>query len=347
MEKGGKSMPRAGGSSSSSSRSSSSHSMSRSSGGHSVSSSYRSSSSGSRAGSGRSNSGSGSMFSSRRTPPPPPPPRRVYGSSYYSSPRTVTHVYTDGAGYIVSTIITWIIVLLIVVAMIWVSANKDTNGVTSTVQRIKLDYPGGYINNCITDELGWFSNESKTETELKYFYDKTGVQPMIILKNYDSSLVTEEDKIAWTEKYYEDNFTQENIFLYVYFAEEDTDNDVGYMTYTNGYGTSSVMDSEAVDIFWSYIDRYWYTDMTTDEVFLETFKNTADVIMKSATAKQDTVKWVVIGVTVIGGGLITVVIMKLKRKHDREKAEETERILNTPLETLSDNDNDDLIDKYS
>ena len=77
---------------------------------------------------------------------------------------------------------------------------------------------------------------------LKQFWDETGIQPYIILKSYDASLETEDQKIQWATDYYDANFDTENIFLYVYFAEEDTDNDVGYMAYANGFQTSTIME---------------------------------------------------------------------------------------------------------
>ena len=50
---------------------------------------------------------------------------------------------------------------------------------------------------------------------LKYFYDVTGVQPYIVLKDYDYSLQTNEEKLAYAEEYYSEHFTNEGIFLYM------------------------------------------------------------------------------------------------------------------------------------
>ena len=201
------------------------------------------------------------------------------------------------------------------------------------------------MNDCITDELGWVDNESRTEKELKYFYDKTGVQPVILFKEYDSELQTDSQKTQWAEAHYEENFDQENIFLYVYFAEPNID-DVGYMTYVNGYQTSSVMDSEAVDIFWNYIDRYWYTDMSTDDVLVKTYRQTADTIMKVSTTTKDIVLYGVIGITAIAALAFVLKIFKEKRAAEKERAAETEAILNTPLEKIGDTESDDLAEKY-
>jgi hypothetical protein len=222
--------------------------------------------------------------------------------------------------------------------------------VTSTIVREKLDTGNAYVQNCIIDEIGWFDNVSQTESQLKDFWKQTGVQPYIILKAYDSSLTTDSEKEQWSQNYYDENFDAENIFLYVYFAEEDVDNDVGYMTYTNGYQTSSVMDSEAVEIFWNNIDKYWYTNLSTDELFVKAFDDTADTIMYVSTTGKDILKWILIIVAVlliivaillIGG--IIVNLVKQKNKRAKEKAEENQRILNTPINDLA---KDNLEDKY-
>lgn len=221
--------------------------------------------------------------------------------------------------------------------------NGSVSSTKSTIAREKLDSGNAYINDCIIDELGWFDNVSKTEKQLKSFWEETGVQPYIILKEYDASLTTDAQKEQWSQDYYDENFDTENIFLYVYFAEEDTDNDVGYMTYTNGYQTSSVMDSEAVEIFWNNIDKYWYTDYSTDDVFIMAFIKTGETIMKVSTTGKDVMKWIVIALTVLIAGAIIVNIIKQKNKRAKEKAEEDQRILNTSIHDLA---KDSLENKY-
>ena len=49
-------------------------------------------------------------------------------------------------------------------------------------------YTKGFNNDCIGDELGWISNESQVKNAMKYIWSKTGVQPVIYLKEYDPSL---------------------------------------------------------------------------------------------------------------------------------------------------------------
>lgn len=227
------------------------------------------------------------------------------------------------------------------------AGGSRTSQVSSTINREPLADSAAFINDCIDDELGWFDNISGTERRLRNFYDETGVQPYIVLHDYDPSLTSDEEKENWAMEYYDAHIQNENTFLYVYFAEQDTDNDVGYMCYVNGIETGSVMDSEAVEIFWNYIDRYWYSDMSTDDLFVTVFDKTADTIMRVSTTGADVAKIAVIIIGVIFILILLFVWWRAKAKREKEKAEETERILNTPMQDLvNESKADELAKKY-
>lgn len=368
-------MGRAGGGSSGGSRSHSGgggHSSGRSGGGHHVSSSSRPSSS--RAGAGRSSYSSGRSYSSSSSnynrpprggyggPPhggygaPPPPPR-----GRYSRPRrSYGRASGGGCSSVIGSVIALVIVLLIAFFVIR-AMNGSSGGLTGqqaiTHNRTKLESGVSYNSNCIVDELGWFDSTSKTGSQLKSFYDETGVQPYIYLKSYDSSLSTDAEKDAWAVDYYDNNFKDENIFFYVYFAERDTDDEVGYMSYANGQLVDSVMDDEAVNIFWNNIDRYWYTDYSTDEVFIRTFNDTANTIMADVNAqtnRQTTfikgiIKVVVVLIVAVAVIVVLIVLInfwKKKKQREKEEAEETIQILNTPMQDLVNDQMKDLENKY-
>lgn len=351
---------RAGGSRSSGSRSSGS----RSSGSHRVSSSRSSSRAGSssRSSFGGSSIGRTPSFSAprppRHTPPPPshhhyapPPPRHHHHHHHvprrhYSTTRTV---YVGNSSSSSSTsLVAFFMVLVVLICVFRIGAlmlYAIGSGESSTIQRYKLETSYGYDNNCIVDELGWFDNSSKTASRLKDFYNETGVQPYIVLLDYDASLKNDSEKEAYAETYFETEGLNENGFLFIYFAEQNTDDDVGLMCYVNGLQTSSVMDTEAVDIFWNYVDRYWYTDMSTDDMFVNIFDDTADVIMHVSTTGKDVAFALVILITVTVGGSVLIKVIKLRNKRKAEEAAETAKILSTPLEKISDED--DLTKKYS
>ncbi len=282
---------------------------------------------------------------------PPPPPRggrRVYRGG------------GNGGGCLTTTILLIIILIAIfglmkgMVGYAMDLRDPFASRQSSTIVRDRIESGNAYINDCIIDELGWFDSISKTANGLKEFWEETGVQPYIILKDYDASLTTDEQKEQWTIDYYDENFTAENIFLYVYFAEQNTDVDVGYMCYANGMQTSSVMDSEAIEIFWNNIDKYWYTDLSTDEVFINTFTETAKTIMYVPTNAADVVKDVVnvggsilkvvlVIAAVIIVGIIVIVVIGMRMNRKKEEEAERQRILDTPIDEIV---NDDLTNKY-
>ena len=309
------------------------HSSSRSSGGHHVSSD----SSGRRAGGGGSSYSSHSSYDGGG----------FYGGGFYPRPPRRSSVIVSHGGNFnaVISLIIFVVVLIAAFGGFPSSNSSSTKSVPkSTQNRERLESGVGYDNNCIVDNIGWFDNVTKTEKSIKKFYDKTGVQPYIVLNAYDSTLLTDTAKEEYAKKWYDEHIKNESTFLYMYFAEPDTDNDVGYMAYVNGKQVPSVMDSEAIEIFWAYVDKYWYSDMSTDDMFTTIFTKTADRIMTKSTTAADVgnnaIK--VIGVIIVFAGII--VVMVLRRKHKAEEAKETEKILNTPLN--GDSEADDLLKKY-
>lgn len=309
------------------------HSSSRSSGGHHVSSD----SSGRRAGGGGSSYSSHSSYGGGG----------FYGGGFYPRPPRRSSVIVSHGGNFnaVISLIIFVVVLIAAFGGFPSSNSSSTKSVPkSTQNRERLESGVGYDNNCIVDNIGWFDNVTKTEKSIKKFYDKTGVQPYIVLNAYDSTLLTDTAKEEYAKKWYDEHIKNESTFLYMYFAEPDTDNDVGYMAYVNGKQVPSVMDSEAIEIFWAYVDKYWYSDMSTDDMFTTIFTKTADRIMTKSTTAADVgnnaIK--VIGVIVVFAGIIAVMV--IRRKHKAEEAKETEKILNTPLN--GDSEADDLLKKY-
>lgn len=303
-------------------RSSGGHSSSRVGGGHHVGRSSRPT------GSSSFNRGP-SMHHYHHTPPPP---RR----GYYGYRRNVYTSSSSGLG----TLIACLIVFAVVIFSFFMIASDDSD-VTSTINREKIENPIPYDNNCIKDELGYVENTSKLSKNLKNFYNKTGIQPYIYLKSYDETLTSDSQKDNHAQNWYEQNIDNEDTFLFVYYEDQDP-NEIGYMAYVNGKQVTSVMDSEAVNIFWNYIDRYWTDDsLSTVEVFTKTFNSTANTIMEKSTTSNDIIKiiCIIVGIVIVIGGIIYILRMKFKR--DKEKAKETVEILKTPLDK-----SDELRDKY-
>jgi hypothetical protein len=108
------------------------------------------------------------------------------------------------------------------------------------------------------------------------------------------------------------------------------------------------MDAEAIQIFWDYLDYDWdaWDVNDNDGMFADVFEKTADRIMTVTTTTKDLIGkgLFILSIVVIGGVVIILVTKKYKR--DKEKAQETIDILNTPLEDIDTTDSDDLLKKY-
>lgn len=154
-------------------------------------------------------------------PPPPPPYRRgpgmppppPYGGGYHHHPpRRSGGCLTE----IMASIIVFIILIIVLADSIHPITGRNgfsfSGSQSSTIVREKLDTNNAYINDCVIDELGWFDNVSKTGSRLKEFWKETGIQPYIILRDYDAALSTDSQKEQWAKDYYEQNFDTENIF---------------------------------------------------------------------------------------------------------------------------------------
>lgn len=305
------------------------HSSGRSSGGHRVGSSGRSSRP----------MGSGSSFRSGGSSgggwgPPPPgggfPYHHYGGYGGYYPPRR-----SSSFGGILTAIFFLIVFLFVFVGSF--SSGKQV----STRNREKIENPVAYTNDCVKDEIGYVEDVSALSRNLQNFYNKTGIQPYIYLKAYDASLSTDAEKEEYAKDWYDKNIDNEDTFLYVYFEDADPD-EVGYMAYVNGKEVTSVMDAEAVSIFWNYIDRYW-TDgsLTMVQVFTKTFDSTAKTIMTKSTTGKDLAKKGILFGTVLVGAVAVIVILRMHYKRQKEKAQETVEILNTPLDHQ-----DNIRDKY-
>ena len=294
------------------------HSSSRSSGGHHV-------------GSSSSRPTGGSSYNSSR------------GGSYnsYRMPHYNSYNFYYPRGPRMGSLGAMVMIVIMLCVFFFSSFGSTKSNVQSTINRTKIENPTPYKNECIVDEMGWITNQSRLSKDLQKFYNKTGIQPYIYLKDYDDTLETDLDKNEFANQYYDEYIDNEDTFLYIYFADSNPD-EIGYMSYVNGKQVTSVMDQEAVNIFWSYIDRYWTdSSLSMDEVIEKSFNETATTIMKVSTTTKDIIKYVVIGIIVIGAGVCLVVVLKNKHKRDAEKAAEDQKILNTKLD-----DSDDLKDKY-
>lgn len=214
----------------------------------------------------------------------------------------------------------------------------------STAAREKLDINHSYQTNLVYDELGWIDT-SKVSRNLREFYDKTGIQPALALFDYIPGVTGNESAGKdYASNWYDENIDGEGALLLAYLDTGTEEEGWAYLIY--GDAVKSVMDAEAEDIFWAYYDRYW-TDTSVDltDAYPAIFNKTAERIMQQTTTSADVMQTVMKVVLVVAACGAVIFIMKTKRKHDAERAEETERILNANLRDEAEHD--PLLDRYS
>lgn len=220
-------------------------------------------------------------------------------------------------------------------------------GITkSTIEREPLDKQ--YTNMCSTwfvDDIGWVRSPAAVEKGLRYFYDKTGVQPLFYLtETVNGSYTPAGPEVqAFAESLYNQYFTDEAHMVFVFQCKDE---DTRYnMAACTGAQAKTVVDDEALEILYDYFDSNFYSDMSEDEFIAASFQRAADRMMK--TTPNYTFVGFVIACALVGFFLLIVFIrMLFKRAH--EKAEETVAILNADTKPL-DRDSSavsDLRDKY-
>lgn len=289
-------------------------------------------------------------------------------SSHYRSARTNTYVRTTvvspsytrrygrssvGGGVDSASSVYIVLGVILAIFLITVMFSMITSGpdINNNKNRTKISSGYNFMNDCVYDEIDWIDSTSTLRNGMEYFYDKTGVQPVIILHEYEPTM-SETQMEDNTVALYDEMFgSREDIFLYVYYDSAPNASEDGYDTWCIGMQAMSVMDDDALDIFWQWLDYYWYGNTYAsgeeDDMFAAIYKDTANSIMEKSTTGFDVAFVGFIAVIVIAVGVTIVVLVKAKHKRKKEEAEETARILNADINTLSSSSEDDLVNKYN
>lgn len=217
----------------------------------------------------------------------------------------------------------------------------------STMEREKLS--GVAIDNVgyYTDELGWIRSGSTLESGLKEFYDETGVMPYVYITDTlddGSTTATSQNMESTASGLYDELFDDEGHLLLLF---HEYNSDSNYSTWViTGTAAKTVMDDEAVDILLDYVDsNYYNSSMNEDEMFARAFADAADRIMHVTRSPLPVI-------IIVGCGVVALFIgfrwWKAKQVRDREKAAETERILNADIDEIGSvgPDTSELEEKY-
>ena len=230
------------------------------------------------------------------------------------------------------SVIVVLIILLIAFSYIrpaFYSSQGNTEVTVSRTERTAVTGTNTY-GEWYLDELGYIDHDTDLTDGLKYFYSKTGIQPYVMLLDYDDSLWSngqwnEDAAEQYLAQVYEDTFSDNGHLIFAYFAcENDSEDMDGMFYFYYGSAAYSIMDDEAETIFWSYFDmNYNNLDLSIAEFIGQTFEETADNIMHVGNAGNNTliraaVIFAVICVVVI---IVGIVVAKRAGKRDRDSAD--------------------------
>ena len=325
----------------------SSHSVSRSHSSHSTGSTGRSSFSSSSSSSsnrpkpstGGSSFGFGGSKPPKPTPPkpvpppPPPPPRRaprtvfVNRTTYVDRPVPVERsVYTRKRRRGMPLWLTLLVIFILIVGLSSIYTkigNASASQVPiSTVNREKLS-GGSFTPDCVDDQLGWIGPDAeRLGEELRRFWKETGIQPYVVLLPFDTAWDTDDERYDVADTIYENQIGREDAMLLVYFDSDSEDTD-GSWEMVKGLETGALMDQEATEIFWSFLDRYW-SDLSYSEAeaINMTFTKAAERIMTKTTTRTDVNYQLLRIVLVLIGFVTTVYLIKMYYRYEHESDEE-------------------------
>lgn len=279
------------------------------------------------------------------------PPVYMGGPMYYGPSRRRRRSAGGGFGCLFMPII---VIVILATIMLFVfsstpanntgnnSSGSSTSVTKSTIKREPL--PKGAVNETVyyTDDLGWVQNPNKLTPGMKNFYQKTGVQPYLYLTDNiaGSHTPTNQQVQDFSNSLYDSLFTDEAHLLLIFMEYQGR-----YQTwYTTGTQAKSVLDTEAMNILLDYIDKYYQeTDLTDEEVFSKAFDDAAKKIM---TVEKSPWIPVIIVLSILAILAVVFLFWKQVKKQKNLEAEQTRKILETPLESYQDSKVDELEKKY-
>ena len=262
-----------------------------------------------------------------------------------------TPVYTNtttqkktGSGCLTKIIIFIVVVILVNSLISALSTDSSFGYITkSTTDRDKLHLKVSDEAGYYTDECNWIRNSTILTTGLKDFYNSTGILPYVyIIDNVEGDYDPSTEKLEqFTAYQYEKLFDDEGHILLMFW---DYGGAYEYILWL-GEDTLEVMDSEACDILFDYLDYYYYYADTEEVFFADAFADAGKHMMKRTRSAGE----YIIGIIVVAGlGYVVYNFVKKRKEKEAERKRRAEEILNTPLEKFDANGDviDELEKKY-
>ena len=214
----------------------------------------------------------------------------------------------------------------------------------STKVREKLD---GVVtkSDWYEDQVGWVSSEKVLIEGLEDFYKETGAQPYVLLIKYsddfwNGSNLNIEEADKYLNDIYDKKFEDEGHFIFAYFqcANDSKQEMEGEFRYLSGDSVDTIMDNEAIDIFWGYFKaNYYNTSLTLEEMISNTFTKTANNIMQNPNEGSNLP--MVLSIILISI-LLIVVIVALVNKNKKNKSETAEKV-EKPVDIIVEDNKDE------
>lgn len=270
-----------------------------------------------------------------------------YRSSYTNGPRVSHHhhyhygrTYSYGGSLntgdrFSSLLISFVICFIIFIIFLAVLGSTSSGNMTkSTLEREALKPYAAFSRDGIDDDAGWIHDRNTLIRGMESFYKETGVQPALaIYERIDGERYLSDSRIEdFMNVEYDELIGHERGLLLLFCEYADSD---WYAYYMVGEDAQTVMDSEACSILMDYVHSLYTNDNYSDEEFFgAVFEKTGDRIMTVTPTVASKMPIIVTGAVVIVLAVTGVKALKQKHKRDAEKAEETERILNSPIDRL-------------
>lgn len=203
--------------------------------------------------------------------------------------------------------------------------SQDSEIAVSRTERTAVTGTSTYAD-WYMDELGFIDHDTNLTDGLKYFYSQTGIQPYVMLMEYDPSIWingewNEDAAEEYLAQVYDETFSDNGHMIFAYFACENDSEDMDGIFYLY-YGSAaySIMDSEAETIFWSYFDmNYNNLDLSIAEFIGQTFRQTADNIMHISSSENNTLVTAAVVFAVICVIVIIIGLIVIKKTNRREE----------------------------
>lgn len=237
------------------------------------------------------------------------------------------------------------VVLFIFVAIlaiyVW-SMSPGANITRSTIERTPLDSKYVTLTDIwYEDDLEWIHDQSKVEEGMRYFYEKTGVQPYLwITDNIEGDPRPNQSDFTRALQFkYQQLFSDEGHLILCFMESSPSD----YATYYwAGAQAKNVVDVQGGEILLDYLDYYYTTDIDDDEFFARSFVKAADRMMQTGlTTKQMIVRGTSIALALL---LILGILSALgyRSKKRKEAMEAAAKVLDAPMEELGNS----VLEKY-